>query len=159
MKKILLTVVVASMMMLLVACSSAPKEEPTYDVVSVTHTPAVMPEVVEEPKPVEEVGPSYTLYQEDVISSWYGGRYYNGRRTASGEIYNDQLLTAAHRKLPFGTKIRVTNRENGKSVDVVVNDRGPYIKGRSLDLSKAAFAAIGDTNRGLLHVDIYVIGE
>ena len=74
-----------------------------------------------------------------VVASYYGTE--SGNRTANGEQFDGTSLTAAHRTLPFGTKLRVTYR--GKSVVVRVNDRGPYIKGRSLDLSRAAAARIG----------------
>lgn len=70
-------------------------------------------------------------------ASWYGPGFH-GRRTASGERYNMYAMTAAHRTLPFGTVVRVTNQKNGKSVDLKINDRGPFKKGRVIDLSKTA---------------------
>src|SRR5262245_18771443 len=79
-------------------------------------------------------------------ASWYG-RQHHGKRTASGEIYDMYQLTAAHRTLPLGTRVRVTNLENGRTVDVRINDRGPFVRGRLLDLSRAAaerLGAIGD---------------
>jgi rare lipoprotein A len=75
------------------------------------------------------------------IASWYGPRFH-GRRTANGEIYNMHAMTAAHKTLPFGTRVRVTSLVNGKEVIVRINDRGPFIKGRIIDLSKAAAQAI-----------------
>jgi rare lipoprotein A len=77
-------------------------------------------------------------------ASWYALT----SRTASGEMMNPAKLTAAHKTLPFGTKLKVTNPKNGKSVIVRINDRGPFIKGRSLDLSKAAAQKIGIISRG-----------
>ena len=74
-------------------------------------------------------------------ASWYGHPYH-GRKTASGEVYNMNTLTAAHRTYKFGTKVQVTNVSNNKSVTVKINDRGPFIKGRDLDLSKLAFQTI-----------------
>lgn len=71
------------------------------------------------------------------IASWYGGRFH-GRRTASGDIYDMNKLTCAHKTLPFGTKLLIFNPQNGKKVEVVVTDRGPYVGKRVLDLSKAA---------------------
>lgn len=71
------------------------------------------------------------------MASWYGSKFH-GRATASGERYNMNALTAAHKSLPFGTKVKVTNQKNGKSVVVIINDRGPFVKGRVIDLSKAA---------------------
>lgn len=71
------------------------------------------------------------------MASWYGGKFH-GRTTASGEIYNMYSLTAAHKTMKFGTKVKVTNLSNNKSVVVRINDRGPFIKGRVIDLSKKA---------------------
>ncbi len=78
-------------------------------------------------------------------ASWYA--LYS--RTASGEMMNPAALTAAHRSLPFGTKLKVTNPRNGKSVVVRINDRGPFIKGRLIDLSKGAAQKIGLIHRGV----------
>jgi rare lipoprotein A len=71
------------------------------------------------------------------LASWYGPGLY-GRRTASGTVHTGAALTAAHRSLPFGTRVRVTNLENGRAVVVVVDDRGPFVRGRVIDLSWAA---------------------
>src|SRR5688500_11069556 len=71
------------------------------------------------------------------VASWYGPGFH-GKRTASGERFDQNDLTAAHRKLPLGSEVKVTNLENGRSIIVAINDRGPYIKGRVIDLSKAA---------------------
>jgi rare lipoprotein A len=79
--------------------------------------------------------------------SWYGEKF-NGRKTASGELFNQNLLTAAHKTMDFGTLLKVTNPENGKSVIVKINDRGPYIFGRSLDVSKRAAIELGISERG-----------
>lgn len=76
------------------------------------------------------------------MASWYGG-FHHGKRTASGEIYNMYALTAAHKTLPFGTKVEVTNLENNKSVVLKINDRGPFIPNRVIDLSKKANQLIG----------------
>ncbi len=75
-------------------------------------------------------------------ASWYGPGFH-GRRTASGERFNTNDLTAAHKTLPFGTKVRVTNTKTGRSVVVRINDRGPYAHGRVIDLSKASARSIG----------------
>ncbi len=80
-------------------------------------------------------------------ASYYGARF-AGRLTANGERFNPRHLTAAHRTLPFGSKVKVTNRRNGKSVVVRINDRGPYAKGRVIDLSKAAAHRIGLVHQG-----------
>ena len=87
------------------------------------------------------------------IASWYG-KDHNGRVTASGEVFDASKLTAAHRSLPFNTEVKVTNLRNGKSVKVVINDRGPGIKGRAIDLSERAAKQIGMTRKGLARVRI-----
>jgi rare lipoprotein A len=86
-------------------------------------------------------------------ASWYGPRFH-GRKTASGEIFNQHELTAAHRSLPLGTKVKVTNLKNGRSVVVRINDRGPYAKGRVIDLSRAAAKRLGMLNSGVAQVRV-----
>ncbi len=90
------------------------------------------------------------------IASYYADKYQN-RQTASGELFNQSARTAAHRTLPFGTLVRVTNIENGRSIVVRINDRGPFIKGRIIDLSKSAFSAIGNTRQGVIKVAVEII--
>ena len=82
---------------------------------------------------------------------------YQNRETASGERFNNHLMTAAHKSLPFGTKVIVTNIDNGKTVVVTINDRGPYVKGRIIDLTQAAFSKIENIDKGLAEVKIKVI--
>jgi rare lipoprotein A len=89
-------------------------------------------------------------------ATWYGGRFH-GRLTASGEIFDQDALTAAHRTLPFHTKVRVTNRNNGRSVVVRINDRGPYGKGRVIDLSRAAARRLRMIDDGVVPVRIEVL--
>jgi rare lipoprotein A len=89
-------------------------------------------------------------------ASFYADKF-EGHPTASGEKYKHNRLTAAHKTLPFGTKIRVTNVENNQAVDVVVNDRGPYVDGRVVDLSKSAAEKLGFVAQGLTDVKIDVI--
>lgn len=91
-------------------------------------------------------------------ASWYGNKYH-GKRTASGERYNMRAYTAAHKTLPFGTIVRVTNTANGKTVDVKINDRGPFVKGRVIDLSRKSFGQIGNINQGTVPVKIDVIDD
>jgi rare lipoprotein A len=95
-------------------------------------------------------------YTETGQASYYGDQY-RFKETASGETYSHDLKTAAHRSIPFGSKLKVTNVDNGKSVIVEVNDRGPFVKGRIVDLSKSAFTSIGNTSSGLINVQIDVI--
>ncbi|MGA7979549.1 MAG: septal ring lytic transglycosylase RlpA family protein [Chromatiaceae bacterium] len=91
-------------------------------------------------------------------ASYYGAKF-QGRRTASGERFNQEALTAAHKTLPFGTKVRVTNLRNGESVEVKINDRGPYIRGRIIDLSKGAAREIGMLHSGTAKVRVKVIAS
>ncbi|WP_206668554.1 septal ring lytic transglycosylase RlpA family protein [Pseudomonas saliphila] len=95
-------------------------------------------------------------YKQSGQASFYADKF-QGRTTASGERYKHGVSTAAHRKLPFGSRVRVTNTGNGKSVVVKINDRGPFVRGRVIDLSKSAFARIGSTSAGLLDVKIEVL--
>lgn len=89
-------------------------------------------------------------------ASFYADKF-EGSPTASGEKYKHNKLTAAHRSLPFGTKVRVTNVANNESVEVVVNDRGPYVDNRVIDLSKSAAEKLGFINQGLADVKVEVI--
>ena len=104
-------------------------------------------------KEIEERS-QYTHFQTG-MASFYGGSWH-GKKTANGEIFNENSLTAAHRTLPFGTRVRVTNLDNGKSVVVRINNRGPYSNGRIIDLSKAAFSRIASTSRGVTRVKLEV---
>ena len=84
-------------------------------------------------------------------ASWYGPGF-NGKKSASGERFNQNAMTAAHKTLPFGTKLKVTNQKNGKTVVVRINDRGPFIKGRVIDLSKAAANRLGFISSGVTNI-------
>ena len=85
--------------------------------------------------------------------SWYGPKFH-GKMTANGEIYDQMALTAAHKSLSFGTLLKITNPKNGRSVIVRINDRGPYIEGRDLDLSKGAAIELGILRRGVARLKI-----
>nr|WP_297309717.1 septal ring lytic transglycosylase RlpA family protein [uncultured Flavobacterium sp.] len=99
------------------------------------------------------------LLAENAVSSYYHDKF-NGRKTASGELYNKKEYTAAHKTLPFGSKLRVTNNKNNESVIVTVNDRGPFTKDRQLDLSKQAYLDIThNKHAGILKVKIEVLPE
>ena len=90
------------------------------------------------------------------IASYYGDAFH-GKKTASGEVFDQWKLTCAHRDLPFGTRLKVTNLENKKSVIVRVNDRGPWVSGRIVDLSYAAAKKIGMVTQGLTKVRIEIM--
>ena len=97
-------------------------------------------------------------WSEDGIASWYGGDDgFEGKPTASGEIYDSAQLTAAHRELPLGTVVEVTNRDNGKRVRVRINDRGPFLKGRILDVSQEAARRLDLIGPGVAPVRIEVV--
>src|SRR5262245_42666442 len=93
--------------------------------------------------------------EEVGIASFYG-RAHDGRRTASGEVFDMNQMTAAHRTLPFGTRVRVTNLANGRETVVRINDRGPFRRGRIIDLSYAAARKLGFVGRGLAKVRVEV---
>ncbi|NIO16387.1 MAG: septal ring lytic transglycosylase RlpA family protein [Deltaproteobacteria bacterium] len=100
--------------------------------------------------------PKWIGYTQSGKASYYASKFHN-RKTASGERYNQFSNTAAHKKLPFGTKVKVTNVKNGKSVTVKINDRGPFVKGRIIDLSRSAFKSIAHLDSGVINVMIKVV--
>ena len=105
----------------------------------------------------EQQQPAAKLKQLGVgVASWYGPGFY-GRRTANGEIFRKGTLTAAHRTLPFGTMVRVTNLENGRSVNVRINDRGPFKYHRVIDLAHGAASALNMMRAGEINVRLEVI--
>jgi rare lipoprotein A len=105
--------------------------------------------------PARVVGADGWREYERGIASWYGGRWH-GRRTANGERYDQRSMTAAHKRLPFHTKVKVTNLRNGQSCVVRINNRGPHIRGRVIDLSVAAAKKIDAYKGGLTRVKLEV---
>jgi len=97
-----------------------------------------------------------SAYQESGKASFYADKY-QGRTTANGERFNQQARTAAHKTLRFGTWVKVTNRNNGRSIVVRINDRGPFVRGRIIDLSKSAFSAIANPRLGVIDVVVEVL--
>ncbi|NJL40249.1 MAG: septal ring lytic transglycosylase RlpA family protein [Leptolyngbyaceae cyanobacterium SM1_4_3] len=115
-------------------------------------------EIAGRPRPApQEVSVGPIQFSVRGMASWYGPGFH-GNRSASGEIFNQNALTAAHRNLPFGTQVRVTNLSNGQSVIVRINDRGPYSGGRVIDLSAAAARAVGLIQAGVAPVSLDVLG-
>ncbi len=102
--------------------------------------------------------PSAIGYSETGLASWYGPKFH-GRQTANGERYNMHALTAAHKILPMNTLVKVENLENGRSVVVRINDRGPFVKNRVIDLSRSAAARLGMLKRGVAKVRLTALGE
>jgi rare lipoprotein A len=152
------------MVTLLMGCASAPAGRPTSSAstpssTSSTQKPSSTPSATTESGDKNAATPSSTTpqstnpspssgpeevsaWQESGVASWYGPGFH-GKRTASGERFNTNELTAAHKTLPFGTRVRVKSMTNGKEVVVRINDRGPFVKGRIIDLSHAAAQALG----------------
>jgi rare lipoprotein A len=106
----------------------------------------------------EEPPPELIGYKETGMASYYA-RIFQHSKTASGEPLNNNKMTAAHKTLPFGTEVKVTNLTNGKSVTVRINDRGPFVKGRIIDLTKTAFSQIANLDRGVVKVQISVVKQ
>jgi rare lipoprotein A len=121
-----------------------PVDEPQTDIPSFESPPeAIIPRSSEtqEASPPTLRTPAPSTLIETGLASWYGAKHH-GKRTASGEIFDQSKFTAAHRTLPWGSIVKVTNLDNGKSVEVRINDRGPFKKGRIIDLSRAAARAL-----------------
>jgi rare lipoprotein A len=94
--------------------------------------------------------------QLEGLASWYGGKFH-GRLTSSGEVFDTNEMTAAHKTLPFGTMVKVTNLDNGKTAIVKINDRGPFVEGRIIDLSRAAADALGMVGQGVAKVSLEIL--
>jgi rare lipoprotein A len=103
-----------------------------------------------------KTGKTYPPGVQEGKASWYGGSHHGGP-TASGERFNKNAMTAAHRTLKMNTRVRVTNKRNGRSVEVRINDRGPYGRGRIIDLSEAAAKKLDMIDDGVVPVRIEVV--
>jgi rare lipoprotein A len=115
--------------------------------------PSTTPAPAETEPPIKKTPAVQTKLPQIGEASWYGAQH-QGRPTASGEIFDQGLLTAAHRTLPFGSKIKVTNLANGKSVEVKINDRGPFVEDRIIDLSQAAAKALGISGKATVRLEL-----
>ncbi len=121
---------------------------------------ALISQKIKEPKINRELEtPKQSRLQTEFGYASYYADFFEGRNTASGEQFHQEKLSAAHLSLPFGTKIKVTNTENQHSVIVVVNDRGPFVANRIIDLSKAAFNQISDLKQGVIFVKVEMLKE
>ena len=152
-----------SSVMLIVASGCASPEVAKETVIADTQRPVLIIKPVEYKKEVKPISvptsTSTTTSKSKVIdgkASYYANMF-QGRKTANGQIFDQGKLTAAHRTLPFGTKVKVTNINNHKSVIVTINDRGPFIRGRIIDLSSSAFKAIGNPRTGVLNVTMEIL--
>ncbi len=139
--------VMAAAVFLLAACSSGP------DTLTGAKRQLGQPYSVNGATYVPREGPGYDAVG---IASWYGRRYH-GRRTASGEIFDMNSATAAHPTLPFGTRVQVTNLENGRSLVLRINDRGPFVRRRIIDVSRRAAQALGFVQKGLARVRVQFV--
>jgi len=96
------------------------------------------------------------IYKQTGMASYYAKKFHH-RKTASGERFDNTAMTAAHKTLPFGSKVIVENLSNDRSVTVRINDRGPFVKGRIIDLTRAAFSQIANLDKGVAKVEIKVV--
>jgi rare lipoprotein A len=138
---------------LLVAATSAFAQTP-----AATPAPAA---IAPAPAPVSAPAPAVKApgeHQLSGVAAYYSNRF-NGRKTASGQRFNNGFMTAAHNTLPFGTKVKVTNTKNKRSVVVRINDRGPTTPGRVFDLSRAAASKLGYVRSGLTEVTAEIVAE
>lgn len=125
------------------------------DTISIENPATLQPEIIFNDTVIAVKG-KFRLYKKSAHASYYADKF-NGRKTASGKKFSNKKYTAAHRKLPFGTIVRVTNEANGQCVLVEITDRGPFARGREIDLSKRAFMEIaGNKNSGGMLVKIEV---
>ena len=106
----------------------------------------------------EDTTTENTTHELEGYASWYGGKF-QGRLTANGEVFDTNLLTAAHKTLPFGTIVEVTHLGNGRTVEVQINDRGPFVEGRVIDLSRAAADALDMAGEGVAPVQLRIVSE
>lgn len=161
-KGVLRTLITTSLLVLSSGCTTPPASDTTPSPAPGAARPAARPPAeaggTTEPPPVAvPLLPADAALREFERgkASWYGSRF-NGRRTASGDRYNMHELTAAHKTLPFGTLVRVRSLVNGKEVDVRITDRGPFSRGRVIDLSRAAAEALGMLGLGVKDVLLLV---
>jgi len=145
-----------------VSSSESQIDHPSTDKPQTDSLPREIPLIAKLPSPLETEQappiaripvPSQPTMMETGLASWYGPKFH-GKLTASGEVFNQEKFTAAHRTLPWGSRVKVTNLDNGKSVDVRINDRGPFGKGRIIDVSRAAARALGMVGRGITTVQV-----
>jgi rare lipoprotein A len=149
-------VALVAAVLLLAACAPASRGGSWSDLAAPGDAAGAGPAAAARPAPL--AGPTLPDgWREEGDASWYGPNFV-GRPTASGETFDPRMLTAAHRTLPFGTRVRVTHLDNGRSVTVRINDRGPFAHGRIIDLSRAAAEAIGLIEQGLGRVRLEAAG-
>jgi len=152
--------------LLVAACASAPSPAPRPPQPVAEQPPVQLPSragvyKIGQPYQIDNVWyypQEQPLYDETGIASWYGPNFY-GRQTANGEIYDGNQFTAAHKTLPMPVNVRVTNLDNGRSLIVRVNDRGPFSRGRIIDLSRRSAEALGMIQQGVARVRVTYVGR
>jgi rare lipoprotein A len=156
MRKVFLIIALLGFVMISSAQSNQKKKAKAAflkDTISISSPATVQPEIIFNDTVITVTG-KFRLYKKNAHASYYANKF-NGRKTASGKKFSNNKYTAAHRKLPFGTILRVTNEANGQCVLVEVTDRGPFSRGREIDLSKRAFMEIASNkNSGSIIVKI-----
>lgn len=140
--------------LMLQACGSTDTDRPHVSAPSKSYAsrPPVQRSAPPQKSPKQQRGSQYDIIG---MASWYGGKFH-GRQTANGEVYNMNKLTAAHPTLPFGTWVDITNLRNGRTITLRINDRGPFIKGRVIDVSRRAAKKLGFINDGITRVGIRI---
>jgi len=130
-------------------------------VIKPTPVPTVAPATVPTPLPAPEPAPAQLLsvFESGIASTYGEGDGFEGNRTACGQIFHTNIVQVAHKTLPCGTVLRIEDTDSGLTVEAEVTDRGPYIPGRVVDLSWAAFQQLDATGPGLLHVNLYLLDE
>ena len=135
------------------ACVAVRAQEMTGEKIDNQTTVVVLPDIFKTDETQADELKSETIVG---LASYYAAKFH-GKRTASGERFSQKLLTAAHLSLPFGTLLKVTNLRNMKSIIVRVNDRGPHVRGRMVDLSRAAAEHLGITRTGVARVELEIL--
>lgn len=138
--------------------NAAPAKKPEPKKINQTSTPKPAAKVSRRSSSTQPTNRKVVARRKQGMASWYGPGFH-GRRTANGERFNQYGMTAAHRTLPIGTQVRVTNLNNGRSVVVRINDRGPFSGGRIIDLSKGAARLIGVIQSGVAPVRLEILGR
>jgi rare lipoprotein A (peptidoglycan hydrolase) len=122
-----------------------------------TATPAPAPTLSPSPPPAPTATPARTVYESGIASTYGEGDGFEGNLTACGQVFHTDVVQIAHKSLPCGTRVMIEDTNTGRSIEAAVTDRGPYVPGRIVDLSWAAFRQLDPTGPGLLHVNVYLL--
>jgi rare lipoprotein A (peptidoglycan hydrolase) len=122
-----------------------------------TATPALPPTLASSPRATPTATPARTVYESGIASTYGEGDGFEGNLTACGQVFHTNVVQIAHKSLPCGTRVMIEDTNTGRSIEAVVTDRGPYVPGRIVDLSWAAFRQLDPTGPGLLQVNVYLL--